>query len=478
MRARSRSLVGAAALVAAAAAAVAFAWFGVERADRASEEKKAADEKLFAFEPAKVQAFTLEAAGETTRVARAGDGWRIEAPVQAAAERAAAQAVVDQVAGLRRRAAVAGEPDAAALARYGLAKPRVKVSLDVDGGRPETLEVGDENAFDGTLFVRTTGGAVELVGGELRWPLEKTTFDLREKRLLPFEDAELSRLEVTTPKGRYALAREGGRWKLAEPAPGEADEATVDRVLAAVRELRATSFLAQPTPQASAALEAAAYGVRLVPAMGDPRAVVLGVTAPPRPAARAGKPAPPLPRKPAPGEAPPADAAAGPVFARVEGRPEVAVLPAGAGKDLAQDLFALREKKVLHVDQDKVASLKFTKGDKSFEAKNDGASVKVGGLVWRLASLKALAFPDEAGKALAAHGLDRPAAEVALLGADGKELDRLRVSERGGRAYAQASSSPRIAEIDPAFVRELPRGEADLRDQAPASPAPASTRTP
>jgi hypothetical protein len=97
LRARTRTLLSTAGLLAIAAGAVAYAWFGVARQDQAAEARKEADAALYRFAPEKVKAFALTAKGATSRLEREGDGWRLSAPVAAPAERFAAQAVVDKV---------------------------------------------------------------------------------------------------------------------------------------------------------------------------------------------------------------------------------------------------------------------------------------------------------------------------------------------------------------------------------------------
>src|SRR6266496_1486178 len=121
MRSKRRTLLSTLLLAALAAGAVAFAWFGVEKRDEAAERKKVADEKLYAFSPAKVKTVTVEAKGATTRLARARtgdvDGWRVEAPVQADAERAAVDALFDTVGRSRRKARVSAACSAGRLGR-------------------------------------------------------------------------------------------------------------------------------------------------------------------------------------------------------------------------------------------------------------------------------------------------------------------------------------------------------------------------
>ncbi len=467
MKARARTLASTALFLAVAGGALALAWFGIAKKDETAEAKKTTAEKLYAFAPAKVKAITVEAKGETTRLARTEGGWRVESPVQAEAERAAADALVDKVAELRRKAAIAAAPDAASLTRYGLSQPRARVTLTLDDGKVETLALGDESSFDGSAFVRTTGGDVELVAGDVRWSLERTTFDLREKRLLPFDDKELRRVEVTAPRLSYALVREGDAWRLDAPAKERADDATAARVLGAIRGLRATAFLASPQGDRAHGLDKPRWKVRVVAASGAPRTLLLGEA--PRPPSRS-------PSSPA---SPPRDkAGTSSLYAKIEGARELAVLPDGAAKDLDVDLFALRDKSVMHFDREKVAAAKFTVGSSSFDAKFDAKEKEPGrlaSLLWTLSSLEAKAFADETGRTLAEHGLDRPAYELALLDRGGKELDRLLVSaDRGGKTFARAFSSPRIVEVDPAALASLPKSADELQGKPPMKAEAAS----
>ncbi|HJW76933.1 MAG TPA: hypothetical protein VJ787_14930, partial [Thermoleophilia bacterium] len=70
MKARARTLASTALFLAVAGGALALAWFGIAKKDEAAQAKKTAEEKLYAFAPAKVMAITVEAKGETTRLAR------------------------------------------------------------------------------------------------------------------------------------------------------------------------------------------------------------------------------------------------------------------------------------------------------------------------------------------------------------------------------------------------------------------------
>ncbi len=321
MRSGKRAVLSSLLLVALAGAAVAAAWFGIARQDDARQARRSAEERLFAFQPAEVTAVTVEAKGETTRLVRDGDRWRVEAPVHAAADHAAVDTMLDRLAALRRKGvADAAAPDAAQ--RYGLARPRATVTVALRGGKTETLALGDENPFDGTIFARSTGGAVTVIPGDVRWTVERSAFDLREKRLVPFEEDEVARVEVTTPARAYVLAREGpAAWRLEAPVHERADPGAAARVLSAIRALRASAF--RPASATEPPPRSPRWTVTMSFRNRPPSRVVVwpSVTAAPR---RDGEVAPT------------------PLLARVDGSGEVATVPDSATRDLDQGVTALQ----------------------------------------------------------------------------------------------------------------------------------------
>lgn len=206
MRARARSAVGTLALAALAVGAVLLAWRG-DRQGEAARAAKEREERVFGFDAKDVREVTVSAKGEVTRLVRGeADRWRIAAPVSADADAYAANGVVETLATLRRtREAAAPGGD---LAPFGLASPMVKVEVVLDGGRRETLAVGDQSAFDGTLFVQPTSGAVWVVPAETRFRLERSTADLKAKPL------------PEQPTGGDAGGSAAAAGKRADPGPG------------------------------------------------------------------------------------------------------------------------------------------------------------------------------------------------------------------------------------------------------------------
>ncbi len=465
MKARTRNAVVPLVLLAAVAAAVAYAYYGVERKGEHEKARKETEEKLFSFQREQVKELTVEAKGSSAKLVRGDTGWRIVSPVEAEADRGVVDALLDKMAGLRRKQAIeSGDAGPANLGRFGLDKPRVRVALALEGGKSETLALGDESGFDGSIFVRPTGGTVELVGGDARWAIEKDLFDLREKRLLVLEDKDIQRIEVTAPKLSYAVERAGGGWRLAAPISDRADQTTVDRLLGALRGLRATQFVSSRARDEDYGLDKPRYLVRLV-GPGAERKLAIG--APPR---KKGEPDPAT------------------LFARVGAARELAGVQAAQVKDLDEDLWALRDKSVLTFDRDKVGAVRFESGAGAIEVQQkkpaaDGGAEewtltaprvaparpwKVSGILYGLSTLRATRLADETGKGAAAHGLDKPSQVVTLLGPGGAVLARLQVGkEEGDKAFVRGDGS-RIYEIEKSRLAEIPKTVEDIEDRPAA----------
>jgi hypothetical protein len=248
MKARARTAVGTLVLLAAAGGALLYAWYGVEKRGEAEAKQKEAEGRLFAFEPEKVKQLLVEARGGSTLLSREAGGWRIPA-LGEAADRGAVDPMVERLARLKRKAEVAAAPDAAALASYGLAKPRIRLEATLEDGRKETLALGDRSAFDGSLYARTSSGAAYLVPGDVEYWLDKGTEDLRDHTVLRFEQDQVKGLRVLEGgKVAWAVERQPAKdgapaaWSLTAPRSAPARAGKVSGALQALSWLRALHF--------------------------------------------------------------------------------------------------------------------------------------------------------------------------------------------------------------------------------------------
>lgn len=189
--------------------------------------------------------------------------WTIESPIRARADVPAVNEVLSALSQARATKFVAEKPEN--LVRYGLDKPRLSVSVDVEKKTPRTPPPGSQPAsqpefdIEKTSYVIATGakyetnvyarmgpqGAVftlpEYTVQRLSADLEK----LRDKKLVTADTLKATRLKVAGPAGAVELEKKDGLWRIVQPPMGDQDRAefaAVDDALKALRDLKATAF--------------------------------------------------------------------------------------------------------------------------------------------------------------------------------------------------------------------------------------------
>ena len=467
MKARARTAVTTLFLLAVAAGAVAVAWFGVHLRGDAERRREEKTRRVFeGLDAAKVREVRISGKDGEVRLVRAGDGWKIAAPVEADADPDAVRRLLDRLVTLERRAtsAPAGTRD---LAAYGLAAPRARLEVTLEGGRTERLALGDDNGFDGAMFVQPGGGEVDVVAGDARAALDPGLLALRDKRVLRLADEkDVVRVRVQAPRLSYALARDGEAWRLEAPRADRADDATAGRIASALRWLSATEVVDAPKADGAYGLDRPRYQIAVTGRDGAERRLVAGA---------------------APGAAEPA-----PLWVRVVGALRLYQVPAASLSALDVELTALRDRRVLRFEREKVVSVRIETAGGPFEVKK-AAPGAMGQEGWRLAAprdapaqawrmsallstlstLDAAGFFDETGRQAGAAGLLPPRERFVLRGGDGKELAALEVGrDEGDRVLVRGSQSPRIYSLERSRLAGVPRTLADL-EEAPA-PLPAT----
>ena len=170
--------------------------------------------------------------------------WKMIQPVEAKAEARAVEEIVEALAGLKAVVFEAdGEYDPA---NYGLVQPRITVVLQftVDAPKQE-LQIGSDAGTPGRLYVaRPEHHAVYTVNRAIYTKLERTVFDLRDKRVIHFQRTTTHRFTLRRGEDRIMCQKNvDGEWEITSPVALRADEEAVDDLLFGVDALRAVAFV-------------------------------------------------------------------------------------------------------------------------------------------------------------------------------------------------------------------------------------------
>lgn len=213
-------------LVAAALGLGAYIYFVDSK--RPDTEAKA---KVFVVDAADIEEVRVVAKGETSLVRKTDGAWTMVEPIGTDVDQGEATALVNGLASLELNREV--EPNATNLAEFGLASPKADITFTAKGGVSGRIRLGDITPTSGDLYaLRDDETRVFLVDTFTENVLARSSFDLRDKRVLRFERDKADGLEITTPEGTATLARTNSQWRVTGgPSNGRGDYGAIEGLL-------------------------------------------------------------------------------------------------------------------------------------------------------------------------------------------------------------------------------------------------------
>ena len=163
--------------------------------------------------------------------------WEITAPKPYAADQDLAAQLATSASNISADAVV--EPKATDLAPFGLTSPSLELDITSKGGKVNKFSVGDDTPTNSGSYAALGGDPrVFTVGSYVKTELGKSLNDLRDKRLLTFEQDKLSRVELLAKKQDIEFGRDKNQWQILKPKPLRADGLQVDELLRKLKDAK------------------------------------------------------------------------------------------------------------------------------------------------------------------------------------------------------------------------------------------------
>ena len=213
------------------------------------------DRSVFNFSPIEVATLRLQVTGQpeihcerqvaanTDATGEPGE-WEMIQPVKAKADARAVEDIVSAIGSLRVVVFEAdGEYDPA---NYGLTQPRITVAFQAAAnGSTQELQIGNDAGTPGRIYVaRSDHRAVYAVNKEIYTKLNRTVFDVRDKRVIDFQRTATHRFAIRQEDSKIVCQKNvDGEWEITEPVALKADAEAVDDLLFGVDALRAVAFV-------------------------------------------------------------------------------------------------------------------------------------------------------------------------------------------------------------------------------------------
>jgi hypothetical protein len=205
------------------------------------------DRRALPFAARNLQGIVLARPGSRVVLEKRGKYWRIAAPIKVSADPDAVANFLAALGELEASRFAAEKP--ADLSGYGLARPRLTIKLEFAprGGKTMRLDFGADAGSQAFYARNSVEPAVMVVPGASFDRVNRTLGSLRSKQIAAIDVDNIERIAVAGGGRRFELIRaRGKRWMLTSPVRMEADSETVQSLLWALSDLRATGFIDAP----------------------------------------------------------------------------------------------------------------------------------------------------------------------------------------------------------------------------------------
>jgi hypothetical protein len=173
--------------------------------------------------------------GETVVLSKNGsENWKITSPQSLVGDPDPISTILYALSPLETDRVV--EEKAGDLKLYGLAEPAVEVSATGKDGKQQKLLVGDDVPTGGSSYAMLAGDPrVFLISSSAKTNFDKGLKDLRDKRLLPVDFNNVSRIEIVGSKLNLAFSSNNGQWVTQTPKDVRADTSKLEGVVEKLR---------------------------------------------------------------------------------------------------------------------------------------------------------------------------------------------------------------------------------------------------
>lgn len=407
----------------------------------ASAEKKPATDaapKIIALTEPDIQQIEIKhRTGETT-ILKKGDGgkWAITAPMPLAADQAAVGSITSAVTGLTSERVV--DDKVTDVASYGLAPAVVELTLTMKDGKTAKLLVGDDTPTGSAVYAKLDSDPRLFTMGTFnKTTLDKSSQDLRDKRLMTFDQDKISRVELAAKKQAIEFGRVNqNEWQILKPKPMRADGFQVEELVRKVKDANMDTSISEEDAKKAATTFASGQPVAVVKVTDASGTQTLEV------------------RK-----------AKDDYYAKssvVEGVHKV-TKDLGTGLDKSVDDF--RNKKIFDFGFSDPTKIQFKDGAKNVAYEKSGDKWLSGGKPVDSTSLQAFIdkLRDLSASKFVETGFTTPQIEMTVVSNDGKRTEKIQIAPSGTNFIARREGEAALYELDAKSVQELRQTAADVK---------------
>jgi hypothetical protein len=425
---------------------------GVYWSERKSVEEtgapaKDAPPKLVTLKDDDVQQVQIQRKGEPATVIHRGKAtaWEMIAPKPLRVDSDSMSSLVSAFTGLTWDRLVEDKP--VDLNSFGLRDPSAQVTVVGKDGKKQTLLIGDETPTGGNYFAKLADDTrVFSIFSGTKNSLDKTWTDLRDKRLLTFDENKLTRVELGAKGQTVEFGKNAqNEWQMVKPRPLRADNLQVEELVRKLKDARMDTAASDQDSQAAPGKFYAGTRIAAVNVTDASGTQTLEVR-------KSGED----------------------YFARSTAVEGIHKVGTDLGEALNKGIDDFRNKKLFDFGFTDPSKLEIRDigggktyhlvkgGEKWWASGKEMDATSVQSLIDKLRDLTSIKFVDA--------GFTEPLLEATVTSNDGKRVEKVQIAKSGDSYLAKRDNEPSIYEVDGKRVDEIQRAAADVK---PPPPPPA-----
>jgi len=200
----------------------------------------------------------VKKAADTTLLAKADGKWQIQKPKPLAADQDSVTSLVSSLSSLTSDRLI--EDKASDLSSYGLAAPNEEVKITRKDGKEQTLLIGDDTPTGSGAFAKLANDPrIFTIASYVKSGLDKSSKDLRDKRLVTFNSDKLTRVDLTAKGQAVEFGKNNqNEWQILKPKPLRADGLQVDELVRKLKDAKMDTSVSDEDARKAAAAFATA----------------------------------------------------------------------------------------------------------------------------------------------------------------------------------------------------------------------------
>ena len=417
--------------------------------EKAKQGKPSADTppKILSIKEDQVKQIDIKRrTGESTTVKFNDSGrWQITSPQALDADAGAVAAITSASANLNAERVV--DENATDLASYGLAPPLLEVDITTKDAKTNKLLLGENTPAGNGVYAKLDGDPRLFTTGSFnKSTFDKVAKDLRDKRLLKFDQEKISRIEYTAKKQTFEFGKTGANdWQIVKPKPMRVDASLMEGL---VIKLKAASM---DTSGAEEDAKKAAAAFSSAPAVAVAKVTDPGGT-----------------------ETLEVRKAKDTYYAKSSVVDGIVKLSKDMGDSLDQSPGDFRNKKIFDFGFNDPTRIEVKDGAKNAVYEKSGEKwtsagkttdgVSIQAFIDKLRDLSATKFPET--------GFTTPAVTLTVVSNGGKRTEKVEIAAAGTGFIARREGEPSLYELDANAVKDLRQAAGDIRDAEPEKKQP------